>query len=257
MSDMNEAMANYFGQVDKGFKTEMSIPTPDIQSEGTYTYQPEKDGVPPNSTDGHALADRRILMADGNIDDVDAMAEEIRKLCNAAWGSQWGEFRSAFSTADDLEKSEGQIVTYDLLIRSTAAGTSLKPKFMYNIKEMVNNQPTGDFLRVSIMQFDTVVEFNVWGENDLDARKLSRKFETLLSTFAWRLKKVGVADMVFYREQPASTSDKFFPNKPMRSLLYKVKLDRYYVMRQSMLKQIELDLETIDQRERANTAPIG
>jgi len=247
LKDLEDAMSSYFNQ--SGFNQEMSIPTPEIQKEGTYTYQPEMDGVPPNSTDEHQIADRRIMMADANIDDVDAMAEEIRKLCNAAWGSDWGEFRSAFANADELESTKGKVITYDLLIRSIPPNKSIKPKFMYNVKEMVNGQPTGDHLRVSIMQFDVVVEFNIWGENDLDARKLSRRFETLLSNFTWRLKKVGVSEIVFNREQPASVSDKFFPNKPMRSLLYAVRLDRYHVMRQSMLRQIEMQLEIMDAQE--------
>lgn len=246
-------MADYFGH---GFKTEVSIPTTEVHKEGDYSYQPELDGESPMNTGDRPDTDRRIRMAEGNIDDVDAMAEEIRVLCNAAWGSDWGEFRSAFADADELEESEGQIITYDLLIRTVADKKSPKPKFMYNVKEMVNGKPTGDFLRVSIMQFDVVIEFNVWGENDLDARKLSRRFETLLSTFTWRLKKAGVSEVVFYKEQPASVSDKFFPNKPMRSLLYMARLDRYHIMRQSMLKQIEMQLEVIDNEQRAK-APIG
>lgn len=214
--------------------------SPSVQKDGAYTYEHEVKDIPLSSTNDHQEANRIIQMAEDNVDNIDTLAEEIRKLCNSVWESNWGEFREAFAKVEDIENTPGNVITYDLMARVVAEGTSPKPKHMYSVKEVVNGEYTGDTFEISLMQFDTVIEFNIWGKDSLQAKNLSLRFENLMNSFIWYFKKIGVSEIVFLKEQPGALSDKYYDDKPMRSLMYNIRLNKYYVVRGSLLRSIRV-----------------
>ena len=118
-------------------------------------------------------------VADDNIDDLEQLAEILKRLCNAAWGNGWGEL------SPDLKKGENSSeiivpqIVLDINTRDIAEGIGgLKPTLVDIIKETdENGQETGDAFLIYRQWFDTNIEFNIYGRTNREARQLQKKFE--------------------------------------------------------------------------------
>lgn len=141
-------------------------------------------------------------VADDNIDDLEQLAEILKRLCNAAWGNGWGEL------SPDLKKGENSSeiivpqIVLDINTRDIAEGIGgLKPTLVDIIKETdENGQETGDAFLIYRQWFDTNVEFNIYGRTNQEVRQLQKKFENLLSVYTGYLKRNGISEMFFERE---------------------------------------------------------
>lgn len=141
-------------------------------------------------------------VADDNIDDLEQLAEILKRLCNAAWGNGWGEL------SPDLKKGENSSeiivpqIVLDINTRDIAEGIGgLKPTLVDIIKETdENGQETGDAFLIYRQWFDTNVEFNIYGRTNREARQLQKKFENLLNVYTGYLKRNGISEM-FLREK--------------------------------------------------------
>ena len=102
------------------------------------------------------------LTANGNIDDLDKLGEILRKLLNAAWGSDWGTLSPDTSMGDNAEEIIIPQINYGINLREVTEGTNPKPTLMDTIDEIVDGVKTGDSFRIYRQSFDCIVEINFW-----------------------------------------------------------------------------------------------
>ena len=183
-------------------------------------------------------------VADSNIDDLEQLAEILKRLCNAAWGNNWGEL------SPDLKKGENSSeiivpqIVLDINTRDIAEGIGgLKPTLVDIIKETdENGQETGDAFLIYRQWFDTNVEFNIYGRTNREARKLQKKFESLLSIYSGYLKRNGISEIFFEREVSPKSSLNYKESTPMRCIYYYIRFESITPIRQSLINSINLEI---------------
>lgn len=225
-NNFEDAYNQYFG------KDEIYTP---VQSEGSSTHSAIQHTLPTS-------ASRDRMTANGNVDDIDKLGEILRKLLNAAWGSNWGTISPETSKGDDAEKIIVPQINYGINLREVADGSSPKPTLMDTIKEEVNGQPTGDHFRVYRQSFDCIVEFNFWDSTSKACRDLMNSFEEVIATYTGYLKKEGVSEIFFLKEVPAKYSLNYSDSTPMKCLYFFVRLERIKKIRVSAINEIEMKL---------------
>ena len=183
-------------------------------------------------------------VADDNIDDLEQLAEILKRLCNAAWGNGWGEL------SPDLKKGENSSeiivpqIVLDINTRDIAEGIGgLKPTLVDIIKETdENGQETGDAFLIYRQWFDTNVEFNIYGRTNREARQLQKKFENLLNVYTGYLKRNGISEMFFEREVSPKNSLNYNESTPMRCVYYYIRFESITPIRQSLINSINLEI---------------
>ena len=183
-------------------------------------------------------------VADDNIDDLEQLAEILKCLCNAAWGNGWGEL------SPDLKKGENSSeiivpqIVLDINTRDIAEGIGgLKPTLVDIIKETdENGQETGDAFLIYRQWFDTNVEFNIYGRTNREARKLQKKFESLLNVYSGYLKRNGISEIFFEREVSPKSSLNYKESTPMRCIYYYIRFESITPIRQSLINSINLEI---------------
>ena len=183
-------------------------------------------------------------VADDNIDDLEQLAEILKRLCNAAWGDGWGEL------SPDLKKGENSSeiivpqIVLDINTRDIAEGIGgLKPTLVDIIKETdENGQETGDAFLIYRQWFDTNVEFNIYGRTKREARQLQKKFENLLNVYTGYLKRNGISEMFFEREVSPKNSLNYNESTPMRCIYYYIRFESITPIRQSLINSINLEI---------------
>ena len=183
-------------------------------------------------------------VADDNIDDLEHLAEILKRLCNAAWGQGWGEL------SPDLKKGENSSeiivpqITLDINTRDIAEGIGgLKPTLVDIVKETDDNgNETGDAFLIYRQWFDTNIEFNIYGRTNQEARQLQKKFENLLNVYTGYLKRHGVSEIFFEREVSAKFSLNYNESTPMRCIYYYIRFENITPIRQSLINSINLKI---------------
>lgn len=179
------------------------------------------------------------LTSEGNISTIDQLADIIKVILDTAWGEEWGTFKPVIEKGDTLDNITGPIITYDINHREVSENTNIKPQLMDTISEVVDGVPTGDVIRVYRQWFDCIVEFDIWGRNSLETRKVSEKFEEIVNAYIGNIKRHGVSEMFFMNEVPATISVNYRKDLSMRPIMYYVKLERINTVRVSTIKKIE------------------
>jgi hypothetical protein len=219
-TDLDNAFKNYF-------KTRE-----DLQG------QSSEESIVPQYEDTHEYI---RMSSEENISDLDKFGELLRKLLNAAWGSDWGAITPEFPEGDDAENITLPMITYDIVSRETSENLGkLKPTLIDTIDEIVDGKPTGDVFQIYGQWFDCIVEFDIWGKNTLEARNLLNRFELAMAFYTGLLKEQGVSEILFLKEIPAKQSIHYIDNHYMKVVLYLIRLERRQIVRQSTLKNIEI-----------------
>ena len=240
MDNMEKAFANYFGETIKKDITKIIAQKDDA----TYTYKENKinprEDVKSNcfTSDFESLR----LMADNNIDGIDQLCDILKKLLNAAWGSDWGEISPDLKKGEDSSKIKVPQITVDINNREIAEQMPLKPVLINTVKEKVNGVYTGDSLLIYRQWFDCVIEFNFYGRTSKETRELLYKFESLLSIYTGYLKRQGISEIIFLKEVSAKNSLNFTEQTPMKCLMYWVRFERITPIRQSLINKINADI---------------
>lgn len=183
-------------------------------------------------------------VADDNIDDIEQLADILKRLCNAAWGNDWGEL------SPDLKKGENSSsiilpqITIDMNTRDVAEGIGgPKPILVDVIKETTEEGiETGDAFLIYRQWFDCNVEFNFYGRTNKEARQLQRKFENLLTVYTGYLKRQGVSEIFFEREVSAKYSLNYNESTPMRCIYYYIRFESITPIRQSLINSINAEI---------------
>lgn len=183
-------------------------------------------------------------VADDNIDDLEQLAEILKRLCNAAWGNGWGELSSDLKKGENSSEIIVPQIVLDINTRDIAEGIGgLKPTLVDIIKETdENGQETGDAFLIYRQWFDTNVEFNIYGRTNQEARQLQKKFENLLNVYTGYLKRNGISEMFFEREVSPKNSLNYNESTPMRCIYYYIRFESITPIRQSLINSINLEI---------------
>jgi hypothetical protein len=214
--------------IDQAFNNYFGIKDATIQ----HNQQVINEQIPEHSS-------RTRMAAYGNVDNIDQLGEILRKLLNAAWGSNWGIIVPDTYKGEDAEQIFMPQINYSMNLREVSDGTSPKPQLMDTINEVVNGKNTGDAFQVYRQTFDCIVEFDFFDNTSLGCRSLMSKFESLLATYTGYLKQEGVKDIYFLKEVPANYSLNYIEGVPMKCLYFFVRLERNKSVRVSTMRQIE------------------
>lgn len=226
--ELNIAFQNYF-------KTTPGVP--DLKE--AYLTKEELEVM--EDTVDRIRADR--YHADGSISDIDQVGELLRKLLNAAWGSNWGEFSPELSLGESPESTKLPAITYDIVSRETSSGMGrIKPTQIESYSEVVDNKPTGDVMTIYSQLFDCIVEFDCWGSSSLEARRLLNRFEYVLTFYSGFLKEQGIQEMFFLKEIPAKQSIHYIDDFYMKPIIYFMRLERKSFVRQSTFQNIQVEV---------------
>lgn len=205
---------------------------------GTDATKPQNSSV---IEKGGVLKQAEIprLTASKNIDNLDQLGEIIRKLLNAAWGSNWGVISPETSKGEDAETIILPQINYSMNLREIADGTNPKPQLFDTITEIVDGKHTGDSFRLYRQFFDCIVEFDFYDNTSLGCRNLMHKFEELIATYTGYLKDSGISEMFFLKEVPSKYSLNYVEGVPMKCLYFFVRLERIKQVRVSTIMQVE------------------
>lgn len=238
MDNMEKAFANYFGTTVKNDVSKIIAEKNDT----TYTYNENQINPRENIENNYFSLGELSLMADDNIDGIEQLCDILKKLLNAAWGSNWGEISPDLKKGEDSSKIVTPQITVDINNRDIAEKMPLKPVLINTVKEKVNGQYTGDSLLIYRQWFDCVVEFDFYGRTAKETRQLQYKFESLLAIYIGYLKRQGVSEILFLKEVSSRNSLNFTEQVPMKCLMYWIRFERITPIRQSLINRINADI---------------
>lgn len=238
MDNMEKAFVNYFGTTTKEDVTKIIANKNDI----SYTYRENQINPRENVKDNVFTLEELRLMADNNIDGVEQLCNILKKLLNAAWGSNWGEISPDLKKGEDSSKIVTPQITIDTNNRDIAEKMPLKPVLINTVKEKVNGQYTGDSLLIYRQWFDCVLEFDFYGRTSKETRDLLYRFESLLAIYTGYLKRQGISEILFLKEVSARNSLNFTEQVPMKCLMYWVRFERITPVRQNLINKINADI---------------
>lgn len=244
MANLDDAYNKYFGIQESTRPDNTSkIFTP---GDDTYTYKPDynirQSVKTPIATSKTYEQNTIRQMADGNIDTIEQMCDILKKILNAAWGSDWGEISPDLKKGEDSSKIVMPQITAEINNREVAEKTAVKPVLMDVIKETINGALTGDSLLIYRQWFDCVVEFDFYGRTAKEARELADKFETILNIYTGYLKRQGISEIFFLKETPAKMSLNFKVDVPMKTIMYYVRFEKITPIRQSVINRINAEV---------------
>ena len=239
MDNMEKAFQSYFN------KSEMKEDTTKViadKNDITYTYKQDTSNIRNNVLNNYFTINELSTMADGNVDGIEQFCNILKKILNAAWGSNWGEISPDLKKGEDSAKIKIPQITVEINNRDVAEGMPVKPVLINTVKEKVNGKYTGDSLLIYRQWFDCVMEFNFYGRTSKEARDLQYKFESLIAIYTGYLKRQGVSEILFLREVSAKNSLNFTEQTPMKCLMYWVRFERITPIRQSIINKINADI---------------
>lgn len=185
---------------------------------------------------------RTRMTAKGNISNIDAFGDTLRKLLNAAWGSSWGLLAPDTAKGENADVVKTPQINYGVNLREITPNTNLKATLTDTINEVTNGKNTGDSIQVYRKFFDCIIEFNFWDSTSKDCRNLMERFEDLIDIYSGFLKEEGISEIYFLKEVPPSYSLNYVEGTPMKCIYFFVRLERIRTMRLSTLKEIEYKL---------------
>lgn len=238
MDNMEKAFANYFGTTIKQDVTKIIA----NKNDTSYTYKENQINPRENVKNNSFTLGELTLMADNNIDGIEQLCNILKKLLNAAWGSNWGEISPDLKRGEDSSKIVTPQITVDTNNRDIAEKMPLKPVLINTVKEKVNGQYTGDSLLIYRQWFDCVIEFDFYGRTSKEARDLQYRFESLLAIYTGYLKRQGLSEILFLKEVSARNSLNFTEQVPMKCLMYWVRFERITPIRQSIINKINANI---------------
>lgn len=194
---------------------------------------------------------RTRMTAKGNISNIDAFGETLRKLLNAAWGTNWGILAPDTAKGENADVVKTPQINYGVNLREITPNTNLKAALTDTINEIVNGKNTGDSIQVYRKFFDCIIEFNFWDSTSKDCRDLMEKFEDLIDIYAGFLKEEGVSEIYFLKEVPPTYSLNYVEGTPMKCIYFFVRLERINTVRLSTLKEIEYKLYSLNKDKKS------
>ena len=135
-------------------------------------------------------------------------------------------------------------IKLDINTRDIATGIGgLKPLLLDVVNEIdEQGTQTGDAFLIYRQWFDCIIEFDIYGRTNQEARKLQRKFENLLTVYTGYLKRQGISEMLFEREVSPKNSLNYDESIAMRCIYYYIRFESIIPIRQSLINSINVEI---------------
>lgn len=187
---------------------------------------------------------RLRMMADNNIDEIEQLADILKRLCNAAWGDGWGELSPDLKKGEDSSTLILPQITVEINTRDVdEAFGALKPRLTDVINEVDDDgNETGDVFLIYRQWYACNVEFNFYGRTNKEARDLRKRFENLIAVYTGYLKRQGVSEMWFETEAHPKCSLNYDERSFMRCIYYYIRFEAITPIRQSTINRINTEI---------------
>lgn len=184
------------------------------------------------------------MMADNNIDEMDQLADILKRLCNAAWGNDWGELSPDLKKGDDSSSIVLPQITIETNLREIDDNLgALKPRLTDIVNEIDGDgNETGDVFLIYRQWYACNVEFNFYGRTNKEARDLRKRFEKLIMVYSGYLKRQGVSEIWFESESHPKCSLNYDERTFMRCIYYYVRFEAITPVRQSTINKINSEI---------------
>lgn len=192
----------------------------------------------------------KYLASSGNISSLNEFGELFRVILNAAWGIEWGEIKPEIEKTSSIDSLKLPLILYDMNIREASEKMAIKPI----LTETIIDDNNGEATQVYRQWFDCVVEFNFIGRNSLESVRIMEDFELLVTSYSSYLKKLGVSEIFFLKEIPSETSVKYIPHLPMRTIMYFVRLEKIYKVKESLISKINIEVDDFIKKRQLDTS---
>ena len=225
-SSVNNAYQDYFkGRPVRSLEQRVSKPT----------HQHEDQDV--------CFAEKVHRLVDADVDPLEHLCQALQLLTNTAWGPSWGLMTLETPTGTNPDELTLPCIVIDMSQREVQEKKSPKATMIRTVKESINGVDTGDHLQVYRQWYDCVIEFDFYGRNVLEARKLMHRFETLMIASGGLLKREGISEVFFLREVTPKQSLNYVSDLSMKCAMYYYRFEVDYVVRTSAINRIMLELE--------------
>ena len=205
--------------------------------------QPRPEHRHPVVEDEMCFAEKVHQLADSDTDPLEHLCRALQLLTNVAWGPSWGIMTLETPTGNNPDELTLPCIVIDMNNREVQEKKSPKATLIRTVKESINGVETGDHLQVYRQWYDCVIEFNFYGRNALEARKLMHRFETLMIASNGLLKREGISEVFFLKEVTPKQSLNYVSNLSMKCAMYYYRFEVDYVVRTSTIKRIMLEME--------------
>ena len=184
------------------------------------------------------------MMADNNIDEIEQLADILKRLCNAAWGEGWGELSPDLKKGEDSSTLVLPQITVEINTREIdEAFGAVKPRLTNIVNEVDDNgDETGDAFLIYRQWFACNVEFNFYGRTNKEARDLRKRFENLMTVYAGYLKRQGISEMWFESEAHPKCSLNYDERAFMRCIYYYIRFEAITPIRQSVINRVNTEI---------------
>ena len=187
--------------------------------------------------------DRQTL--GGNVSTIDELGEILRKLLNAAWGSDWGIISPEIAKSNDNQDGSITVpqIVYNMNLREITENQNPKPTLTDLIDERdPNGNKNGTTKKVYRQTYDCIVEFDFIGKNSKQSSDLMQNFEDIIILFGSYLKQCGVGEMFFLKEVPSEYSLNFKSNVPIKVTYYFVRIQKIRTFNINQIQNIKMKL---------------
>lgn len=237
--DMEEAYNRYFA------KRDTNNEVPKIEPASRYIYGEESaDRLHHMESSRMHEEENAHWTMDGHIYDIEGLADILKQLCNAAWGSDWGNLGCDILMGEDSANIVLPQIVVDVNQRDVSEGLGTFKPILIDVQKELNEDgtETGDAFLIYRQWFDQNVEFDIYGQNSKQARELMNKFESLILSYTGFIKRKGISEIFFLKEVSPRSALNYYENTPMRCVYYFVRTEAIIPVRISLINKINAEI---------------
>jgi hypothetical protein len=129
------------------------------------------------------------------------------------------------------------VITYKVIHRKPKI--ELKPRVRQQITEKGDNPGETRVGEVYGQKFECLIQFDIFASVYGTAEEVMERFEDLIFIYTGSMKKRGIAEIVFDEQLTDRNFDMFRQTISVRSLRYKVEVERLRILFQDKIKEVE------------------
>lgn len=148
---------------------------------------------------------------------------------------------------DVMKNIDKPIISYRVLGRKPKM--EIKPRIREEIEE--NNPVTNEKILGEVwgQKFECYIQFDLIGSVYTEAEQVMNKFEELMFKYTGFFKKNGVAELIFDKHLTDESFDNLRESYSVRSLIYRVEVEKLIVVFKHEIEEIELLAQKIINKE--------
>ena len=187
------------------------------------------------------LSKKAPTKADKNasLEDMIEMLSAIVSKCLRKDNVQFQPDEGARLSVDQGTKIEHPYICYEVISR--VPDRELKPREREEFDEETSDENSRRAGRTYGQRFNCLIQFNIIAADYKSANKTMQDFEELIFNYTSYLKQNGVAEIIFERQFTDNNLDMYRQDLSIRSLQYRVFIERLYTIYASEIENIMIE----------------